>query len=160
MRRWFWWFLLVPQGFLLAGVWRDVGLPPFDMAVLACLFLALMADRQAMPWLLLGAALGRALIDEASLPVQILVLGVPVAVLLPLRSLFFARAFSLQVLAAVVCAVAVPKMAGLCGQWFDQPSVAAALDGWSVLWSAVLLPPLLALLRRLPPCAAFVEAAP
>ncbi|MBL8733757.1 MAG: hypothetical protein JNN13_15405 [Planctomycetes bacterium] len=160
MRRWFWWFLLAPQGFLLAGVWRDAGLPPIDMAVLACLFLALVADRRALPWLLLGVALGRAMVDEASLPVQILVLGVPVALLLPLRGLAFRQPWLLQAFGAVLAAIAVPKLTGLCGQWFQQPSSSAHLDGLTIVWAVLLLPPLLWLVQRLPPCRAFVEVAP
>jgi hypothetical protein len=149
--------VLAPQTFLLAGFWRDAGLPPLDVAVLVCLFLAFFAERTAVPWLLFGAALGRALVDEASLPVQILVLGVPVAVLLPLRSLFFGQRWLWQAIVAAACAVAVPKLAGLCGQVFGQASASAQLDGLSVLWAALLWPPLLWLARRLPPFAAFEE---
>lgn len=159
MRRWLWWFLLAPQGHLLAGVWRDAGLPPFDMSVLWCLFLALFAERAAVPWLLLGAALGRALVDEASLPVQILVLGVPVAVLLPLRGFFVAKRWVWQALGAAACAYVIPKLAGLFGQWFAQPSASAWLDLAVVAWSALLAPPLLLLCRQLPPCRAFEEVA-
>lgn len=155
--RWLLWFLLLPQAFLVAGFWRDAGLPPLDVAVLLCLFLAFFADRSALPWLLLGAALGRAMVDEASLPVQLLVLGVPTAALLPLRSLFFGQHWLWQAIAAAVCAVAVPRLAGLCGRLFDQPSASAQLDGMAVLWAALLLPPLLVVLRRLPPFRAFEE---
>jgi hypothetical protein len=153
--RWLLWFLVLPQTFLLAGWWRDAGLPPLDIAVLLCLFLAFFADRASLPWLLLGAALGRAMVDEASLPVQILVLGVPTAALLPLRSLFFGQHWLWQAVAAAVCAVAVPRLAGLCGRLFDQPSASAQLDGLAVMWAALLLPPMLAILRRLPPFRAF-----
>jgi hypothetical protein len=157
MTRWTWWYVLAPQAWLLGGVWRDAGLPPVDVGAFACMFLAFFADRAAVPWLLLGAALGRALVDEASLPVQLLVLGVPVAVLLPLRSLLFAHRWDCQALAAATCAIVLPKLAGLFGRWFDQPSASASLHVPTVLWSALLLPPLLALARRLPPCRAFEE---
>lgn len=157
MRRWLLWFLLVPQGFLLAGFWRDVGLPAIDAAVLCCLFLALFADRNALPWLLLGVAIGRALVDEASLPVQILVLGVPTAVLVPMRRLFSGQHWAWQALAASLCAVTIPKLAGLCGRLFDQPSASAHLDGYAVLRAALLVPPLLFVVRRLPPCRYFSE---
>jgi hypothetical protein len=157
VKRWALWFLLAPQAYLVAGLWRDAGLPPFDMAVAWCLFLGFFAERGAVPWLLLGCALGRALVDEASLPVQVLVLGVPVAVLLPLRAWIFGQRWGWQVLAATGCAVVVPKLAGLFGAWFSQPSQSAYLDGYAVAWSALLVPPLLALVRRLPPCRAFAE---
>ena len=157
MRRWALWFLLAPHTFLVAGLWRDAGLPPIDASVLVCLFLAFFADRRAVPWLLLGCALGRAIVDEASLPVQILVLGVPTAVLLPMRTLFFGQRWLWQAVAAAACAVAIPRLAGLFGRLFDQPSASAHLDGMAVIWAALLLPPLLWLVRHLPPFLAFAE---
>ena len=160
MRRWLWWFPLVPQGSLLAGFLSDLGLPPLDMAVLSCLFLAWFAERTALPLLLLGVAIGRALVDEASLPVHVLVVGVPVAAFLPLRALFVAQRWLWQAVAAALFAIAVPKLAGLCGRLFDEPSQSAVLHGWNVVWSALLMPPALSLLRLLPPFRAFAEPAP
>lgn len=157
MRRWLLWFLLVPQAFLLEGLWRDTGLPSLDANVLVGLFLALFAERRALPWLLLGAAVGRAMVDEARLPVQILVLGIPVAVLLPLRGLVFGQRWILQAFVAAMLAVAIPKLALLCGRWFDQPSQTAGPDPWSVAAAALLVPPLLFVLRALPPLRGFAE---
>ena len=157
MRRWFWWFLLIPQGFLLVGFLQDLGLPPLNMAVLSCLYLSWFAQRSALPFLLLGVAIGRTLVDEATLPVHILVIGIPVALLLPLRSLFVAQRWLWQAVAAALLAVAVPKLAGLFGRVFDQPSLSSVLNGWQVVWSALLLPPLLTVLRFLPPFAGFTE---
>lgn len=160
MSRWFWWFVLAPQSFLLAGLVHEVGLPRFDMAIAACLYLAWFARPAALPFLLLGCAIGRALVDDASLPIQILALGVPVAVLLPLRTLFVAQHWLWQAVAASLLAIALPKLCGLLGQLFDEPSVAASLRGWHVVWAALLVPPGLWLLRRLPPFAAFTEPEP
>lgn len=157
MKRWLLWFLIAPQFFLLSGLWRDLGLPPLDVGVLLCMFLAMFAERGALPWLLLGAAAGRSIVDEAGLPVQLLVLGIPVAVLLPLRSWFFGQRWAWQAGAAALCAIAIPKLAGLFGRVFQQPSQSATLDLVSVVWAALLLPPLLSLLRWLPPLAAFEE---
>jgi len=159
VKRWLWWFLVVPQLFLLAGLWRDAGLPPLDASVLLCLFLAFFAERSALPWLLFGAALGRAVVDEAGLWVQLLVLGIPVAVMLPLRSLFFGARWLWQALAAALCALALPHLAGMCGRLFDQPSASSSLHGYAVVAAALLLPPLLFVLRLLPPFAAFEEEA-
>ena len=50
--RWFWWFLLVPQGFLLVGYLRDLGLPAIDMAVFSALYLAWFAQAPALPLML------------------------------------------------------------------------------------------------------------
>lgn len=157
MTRWLWWFLLVPQGFLLVGFLQDLGLPPLDMAVLSCLYLAWFAERSALPFLLLGVAIGRTLVDEATLPIHILVMGIPVALFLPLRTLFVAQRWLWQAVAAALLAIAVPKLSGLLGRAFDQPSVSAVLDGWQVVWSAALLPPVLSVVRFLPPFAGFTE---
>jgi hypothetical protein len=157
--RWFWWFVLAPFAFVLGGLWCDAGLPPIDVAVLVCAWLALFAHRTALPGLLLGAAVGRALVDEATLPVQILVLGVPVAVLVPLRGLVSGQHWLFQVATAAGCAVCVPKLAGLCGRLFDQPSASATLVAMDVVWAAALVPLALFVLRRLPPFHAFAEPA-
>jgi hypothetical protein len=156
--RWLLWFLLVPQVFLIAGFLQDLGLPPVDMAVLLGLYLAWFAERSALPFLLLAVAMGRTLVDEASLPVHILVIGIPVALFLPLRTLFVAQRWLWQAVAAALLAIAIPKLSGLCGRVFDQPSVSSLLSGWQVCWSALLVPPLLTLLRSLPPFSVFAES--
>lgn len=155
--RWLLWFVLAPQTFLLSAYGSSLGLPGLDCGALLCMFCALFADVRWLPGLLLGAAVGRAVVDEASLPVQVLVLGVPIAVLLPMRPLFYRDHWWWQALAAALCAVAVPKLAGLAGLWFGQPSASAQLDFAVVGWTAVLGPVLLWPFRRLPPLAAFVE---
>lgn len=157
MMRWILWFLLIPQGFLLLGFLQDLGLPPLDMAVLSSLYLAWFASRSSLPFLLLGVAIGRTLVDEATLPVHLLVIGIPVAILLPLRSLFVAQRWLWQAVAAALLAIVLPKLAELFGSVFDQPSVSSVLNGWHVVWSALLVPPLLSVLKYLPPFAEFTE---
>ena len=155
--RWLFWFLLVPQPFLLLGWFGQSGWPSVDFGAVLCLFLLLFAEPVVLPGLLLGAAVGRALIDEASIPGQSLVLGIPIAALLPLRSWFYRNQLWWQVLASALFAVAIPKLAGLCGTWFDQPSASAVLDWWRVFWTALLGPLLLWPLRQIPPFRSFVE---
>jgi len=155
--RWLLWFLLVPQAFLLVGFLQDLGLPRIDMAVFAALYLAWFAQVRALPALLLGVAIGRALVEQATLPVHLLVVGVPVAVLLPLRAMFVAQRWVWQAFAAALLAVSVPKLAALCGRIFDQPAPAGHVDAWSLLWAALLLPPLLLSARFVPPFRAFTE---
>lgn len=157
--RWLWWFLVVPQMFLLVGYLQDLGLPRVDMGVLSALFLAWFAQVRALPVLLLGVAIGGALVDDASLPVHILVLGVPVALLLPLRAFFVAQRWLWQATAAATLAFVIPRLYGLCGRLFDQPSAAATFDGWSVAWAALLLPLLLSIARAAPPFRSFLDAA-
>jgi hypothetical protein len=156
--RWCLWFLVVPQGYLAADWLFALGAPRVDVGALLCVFLALFAEPGALPGLLVGAAVGRALVDDATVPVQMLVLGVPVAALLPLRKLFWRQQAWWQVATAAAFAVAVPRLSGLCGRWFGQPS-SAAVDGVVVLATALLGPLLLLLLRRLPPLRAFLEHA-
>ena len=156
MRRWLWWFVLAPPTFLVAGLGSDAGVP-IDATVLHCLFLAFFADRRALAGLLLGAAMGRALVDEAGLCVHILVIGVPVALLLPLRRWFFGQRWIWQATTAALLALMVPRLAGLCGAVFDEPSASSVIDGTVVATSALLLPPLLWCLRAVPPFAAFEE---
>ena len=157
MTRWLAWFLLAPQAFLLFGFASSLGLPLFDCGALLCMFCALFADVRSLPGLLLGAAVGRAMVDEASIPVQILVLGVPIAVLLPMRPLFYRHHLWWQALAAAACSIAVPKLAGLCGGWFDQPSASSQLSFATVAWTALLGPLLLWPLTKLPPLRSFTE---
>jgi hypothetical protein len=42
-----------------------------------------------------------------------------------------------------LCAVTIPKLAGLCGRLFDEPSASAHLTQVAVLRAALLMPPLL-----------------
>ena len=155
--RWLWWFLVMPQSFLLAGYLRDLGLPPIDMAVWSALYLAWFAQVPAIPMLLLGIALGRALIDQASLPVHLLVVGVPVAVLLPFRALFVAQRWLWQALAAALLAVVIPKLSEACAGMFSQAASGVILDPWQVMWAALVLPPMLLASRFVPPFRAFTE---
>lgn len=159
MRRWLLWFVLAPQAFLLAGMLESSALPRLDASVLFCLYLAFFAEQRALPGLLLGAAMGRALVDEAGLWVQVLVLGVPVAMLLPLRRWVFGQHWLWQATAGGVLAYLVPTFAGLCGRVFDQPSASANLDGTVVITSALAIPPLLWCLRVVPPFRGFEEGA-
>jgi hypothetical protein len=157
--RWLGWFLLVPQAFLLGGWLSECGLPIVDVGAVLGLFCVLFASPRALPGLLLGAAVGRAVVDEASVAVQVLVLGIPIALLLPFRGLFYRQNPAWQVAAATLFAVAIPKLASCCGQWFAAPSPSAAFDAGRVVATALLGPLSLLLLRRLPPLRAFVEPA-
>ncbi|MEY4673799.1 MAG: hypothetical protein RL148_1583 [Planctomycetota bacterium] len=155
--RWVLWFLLVPQLYLLQGWVGSTGQPLFDATVLLCVFLAWFARPACLPVLLLGVAAGRALVDDAGLAVQMLVVGTPTALVVPLRSIVFRRNWLWQGALAAVVAIVVPRLSGLLGAWFSQPSASAELHGANVLWSALLVPPLLAVFRRLPPLRGFEE---
>ena len=148
--RWLWWFLIVPQAFLVVGYLRDLGLPAVDMAVLAALYLAWFAQVPALPFLLLGVAVGRALVDQASLPVHLLVIGVPVAVLLPMRALFVFHlwTFSLIFFRSGSVADALAYMHGLFGRFAWD--VGALLNGLSTVeWAAIAGAPVVLVLFEL-----------
>jgi hypothetical protein len=53
--------------------------------------------------------------------------------------------------------VAIPKLAGLCGPWFDQPSASATLEVGRVLWTTALAPLLIWPLRAVPVLSGFTE---
>ncbi|GAB4140948.1 MAG: hypothetical protein Fur0037_07620 [Planctomycetota bacterium] len=158
--RWICWFVAAPAAFAAAGWLDELSLPPVDVATGICLYLGLFAERSALPGLLVAAAIGRAFVDDAGLPVQVLVLGLPVALLLPLRAWVFQRRWLWQVAATVVTAFAIPQISGLLGRAFDQPSAGAVLDAARIAWAAVLVPPLLTVLRRVPPASSFQEVVP
>jgi len=154
--RWVLYFLLVPQLYLLAGFLHEAGAPLLDVGALLCVFLALFAEPRALPGLLLGAAVGRALVDEGSLPIQLLVLGVPIAALLPLRAIFDRQQLWWQIVVAVMLAIAVPRWSCLCGQWFGEPT-GSALDTSVIAATGLVGPVVLFVLRKLPPLRAFRE---
>lgn len=161
MRRWLWYFALVPQLFLVAAWLEGLGLPHLDLAALLVVFGVLFAARPTLPWLVLGGAIGRALVDDGALPVQILVLGVPLALLLPLRAWLPPQRWLWQVMLAALAATMVWYADAVCARWF----VAAGGSGvWSVGWpgwriglAGLWLPLALAVLRRVPPLAGLAE---
>ncbi len=161
MRRWLWYYTLVPPLFLLAAWLEAAGLPHLDLGALLVVFGVLFAARSHLPWLVLGGAIGRALVDDGALPVQILVLGVPLALLLPLRLWLPPQRWLWQVVLAALAALLVWYADAACGRWF----VAAGGSGaWTVVWpgwrialAGVWLPLALAILRRVPPLVGLVE---
>ncbi|MBL8725672.1 MAG: hypothetical protein JNK49_16640 [Planctomycetes bacterium] len=158
MSRWLWWFLLAPYaGHLLAWCMRW-GAPRLDVGVLVGLFAALFAERRALPGLVLGGALARALVGGGRLPLHVLALGAAIALLLPLCGRWPGRQLWWQVLAAAWFAALLPWLDGLLAAWFQAPRELAPLGWADVLWAAGTAPVLVLVLHRLPPCRPFVEA--
>jgi hypothetical protein len=155
--RWVLWYLLAPQAFLVLAMADSLGSPALDGGVLIGLFLVVHAEVAALPWLLLGAAMGRAVVDEASLATQILVLGVPVALLLPLRAVLESRRWVWQMAIAAVLALVLPELAALLARWTGNTLQVATASPWAPLVAACYAPLLLGLLRWLPPFQAFEE---
>jgi len=159
MMRWLLWYLLAPQSFLVLAMVESLGLPTLDGGVLVGLFLVVFAELPALPWLLLGAAMGRAVVDEASLATQILVIGLPVAVLLPLRTVLESRRWIWQMAIAAVIAWVLPELAAFLVRWTGHGLHVAAASPWAPVVAACYAPLLLAMLRWLPPFQAFEERA-
>lgn len=161
MRRLLWFFALVPPLFLLAAWLAAAGLPQLDLGALLVVFGVLFAARPYLPWLVLGGAIGRALVDDGALPVQILVLGVPLALLLPLRSWLPPQRLLWQMLLAALATTLVHYVDAACARWFVAAGGsgvwALAWPGWRIGWASVWLPLLLAVLRRLPPLGGLAE---
>ena len=159
MIRWaVWFFAALPL--LLADAWLSRTLWPVPVLTLGfCLFCALFARTGAVPGLLVCVALARSVLGGGDAAVHVLVLGMPIAVLLPLRVLFSASHTLWQCAAAGFLAFALPKLSGLFARVLDSLPPPAPLDGTQVLWAVLLVPPASWLLQRLPPLAAFREAA-
>ena len=122
----------------ISGIWEHTGGPA-----------------ESVPKLCAGLARGVLLPGDAAL--HVLVLGVPVAVLLPARAVFFRGSTVLQCVAAAFLAVSTPKIAALLGRVTDQAPTALSVTIADVIWAALLVPPATWLLRRLPPLAQFQE---
>lgn len=166
MNVWAWvvFFFLVPHVFWL-DAWqaRWVGLP-VDFGLAVCFVLALFVRTAALPGLLLGVATGSALFGDGSLALHFLAYGLPVAVLIPLRNVFFRGSMLWQGVAAAFLALSVPRVAhffgGLVGESLDAAVPAMLVPGVvAVLTVAVSTPPISWLLRQVPPLRSFVEVA-
>lgn len=154
---WLVWFVIVPQLFWLDRVLAGTLARPLDLGLSVCFVLALFARPGTLPALLLATAVGRSLIDDGSVALHFLALGVPVAALIPARAVF--RGYVWQACAAVFLAIAVPRVSGFFARLTHatlEPIEPASLA--AVLWAAVLVPPVAWLLRQLPPLVSFMEA--
>jgi hypothetical protein len=147
------WFFVALPWFLLDG-WLAASLPAPDLTLVLCLFLGLYARPRAVPLLLISSALARACLSGGGLGFHVLALGIPIAILLPGRILFF-RLWIWQVAGAVFLCFALPRIEGLLARLASSappPEPAAGL-----LACALLAPPAAWLLATLPPLKAFVE---
>lgn len=151
-------FLPLPL-FLLSAAARAAipELPGADL--LLCLFCTVHARSRTVAGLVLCAAAARAVVEDGGLALHVLALGVPVAALLPLRGLLYRR-YAWQCAASAVLAVALARLGSLLGEVLRQPAAGAPLQWGHVLWAVLLAPPLVAVLRRIPPFPAFQEREP
>jgi hypothetical protein len=155
---WVLWWILVLHLFLLEGVVAARGLPVLDLSVAICLFMALFARPRAVPGLLISTALARAALVPGSAALHVLALGIPVAVLLPLRGVLSRNLYLWQCAVTAFLAITQPRLLGLLGRLTSEELPVGALGAQRLFWAMLLLPPLVSLLRRLPPLRLFQES--
>lgn len=160
---WVLWLFVALHLFLLDGALKQLLVLPGglelapDMTVCLALFLGLFARHRALPGLLFCAALSRSVFLPGQVFWHILVLGLPVAMLLPLRVVFSARSPLWQCAAAGFLAYLLPRLGGvlfrLTGQGDAPPHTHAA----EVFVAMCLVPLMTWALRAVPPLSLFEE---
>jgi hypothetical protein len=159
MIAWVAWFFVAPWLFVLDGVvaaWL-----PYrpDLGIALCLVFAADVRPRALPGALLCAAVGRSLLHVGDAALHFLAFGVPVAVLLPLRIVFFRRSVAWQAASAAFLAITVPKAGAFFAGISGQVAVPADVTVASVLVAMVGVPVVAWLLRSIPPLSSFVQRA-
>lgn len=154
---WLLWFFIALHLFLLDGLLSGLGVPLPDLAVVFCLYAALFARSTALPGLLCCAALGRSVFVAGGLGAQLLVLGIPIALLLPLRLVFFRRNLLWQAVVAGFIAWSLPHLELFVLRFTPDAGVTPAAA--EPLAAMLLAPPAVWLLARLPPLPWFTERA-
>jgi hypothetical protein len=155
------WFLVALPFFLLDG-WLAAAVPRApDLALALGLFCGLFARPAALPAILASAALARSVVAPGGLALHLLVLGIPVAVLVPVRLWLFRRRLLLQLAAAAFLAFAVPALAlwlaRFAGAGIAGDAGAGTLGRSASLPAVLAVLPLTWLLCALPPTRGFVE---
>ena len=156
MISWVLWLFVALHLFLLEGAVALVA-PVLDLGVALCLFMALFARPRAVPGLLIASALARAVLVPGSAALHVLALGIPVAVLLPLRG-FFSRKFYLwQCAVTAFLAITQPRLLALLARLTEDDVPGGTLDAGQLFWAMLLVPPLVFVLRSVPPLNRFQE---
>ncbi|MHC4851655.1 MAG: hypothetical protein ACYTKC_00310 [Planctomycetota bacterium] len=163
MIAWILWLFVALHLFLLDGFLKQVlvlpgGLPVApDLTVCIGLFLGLFARPSALPGLLFCAALSRSVFLPGSVFWHMLVLGIPVALLLPLRVVFSQRSPLWQCAAAGFLAYVMPRLAGLLFRLTAQGDAMVHTTAADVFVAMCLVPMMTWVLRALPPLSLFEE---
>ncbi len=157
MIAWVLWFFMALPLFLLDGWFSGFEtLPMPDLTLALCLFMAMHARPASLPGLLIFAGLARTVVLDGDAALHILALGIPVAVLVPARVMFFRRHALWQCLAAGFLTLALAKVGALLGRFADG-EIAASVSFVDVMWAMLLVPPAAWILRSLPPLSRFRE---
>lgn len=163
MLGWVLWLFVALHLFLLDGVLKQLltlpgglSLAP-DLTVCIALFLGLFARTATLPGLLFCAALSRSVFLPGSVFWHVLVLGLPVAMLLPLRVVFSARSPIWQCAAAGFLAYLIPRLAGLLFRLTAEGGAIAHTTAAEVFVAMCLVPLMTWALRAVPPLSLFEE---
>lgn len=155
---WLAWFFLALPLFMLDGWLAERVLPVPAMTFAVCLFLGSFARPSALPGLLVCAALARSVTVGGDVAVQALILGLPVAALLPFRGVFYPRSLAWQAVAGGFLALGVPKITALLGRFSEAVPTAEPVEWGQLLVAALAVPAATWLLRQVPPLRWFGEA--
>lgn len=153
-----WFFGVLPL--LVFDAWlrcRSAWSPDLTLAI--CSFAALQARPAALPGLLLCTALARSVVEPGGMAVHMLLLGIPVAALLPLRILFYRRELVVQVAAAGFLALALPHLTGFLARLAPEAGLSLEAARRNLLAALILVPPAAFGLGVLPPLRWFAERA-
>lgn len=160
---WVLWLFVALHLYLLDGFLKQILVLPGglalapDLTVCIGLFLGLFARPSALPGLLFCAALSRSVFLPGSVFWHMLVLGLPVAMLLPLRVVFSARSPLWQCAAAGFLAYLMPRLAGLLLRLTAQGGASAHTTAAEVFVAMCLVPLMTWVLRVVPPLSLFEE---
>jgi hypothetical protein len=160
MIAWLLWFFLALHLFLLDGLLAGLTDVVPDLSLAVALFCSLYARSRALPGLLLCAALSRSVLMEGNAALHLLILGVPVAVLLPLRSVFSRGSVLWPCLASGFLAFVMPRLSGLLFRLTGDGGPALPMTGFEIFIAMCAIPVFTLALRSLPPLSLFQEDGP
>ncbi|MCA8954465.1 MAG: hypothetical protein KDC87_00235 [Planctomycetes bacterium] len=154
-----WWFGVLHLLLLDGYVSRLTGWLPAP-ALAVPLFCVLFARPGALPGLLAGAALARSVLLEGNAAVHVLILGVPVAALLPFRTVFAPGSILWQALASGFLAFMLPRVASLLFRITGEGAPVSPATSLEILLAMCVVPLWTRLLRAVPPMRTFEDEQP
>ena len=157
MIAWLLWFFLALHLFLLDGYLAGLTAAAPELSLAVALFCALYARPSALPGLLLCAALSRSVLMEGTAASHLLILGMPVAVLLPMRILFSRGSVLWPCLASGFLAFVMPRVGGFLFRLTGDGTPGLSLNGFEIFLAMCIVPLVTLLLRTVPPLSMFEE---
>ena len=157
MIAWVPWFFLALHLFLLDGYLSGLSQAVPELSLAVALFCGLYARPGALPGLLLCAAVSRAVLMEGSAASHLLILGMPVAVLLPMRGMFSRGSVLWPCLASGFLAFVMPRIGGFLFRLTGDGGAGVPLTGFEIFLAMCVVPLITLLLRSLPPLSLFEE---